>query len=119
MTVLAHLPPGLMLDIGAAAGGITKRMLESSPNSRVIAFEPFPGNYPHFDKIVGNDSRVTLTKAAVAAKAHKGRLFVSATVSGEKAGREWPDILPPASWSARMTSGAKRPSLSIRSASTT
>jgi FkbM family methyltransferase len=82
--ILAKLPPGLMLDVGAAAGGITKRMLERSPQSRVIAFEPFPGNYPHFAKIVGDDPRVTLIKAAVSNKARKGKLFVASTVTGSE-----------------------------------
>jgi precorrin-6B methylase 2 len=40
--VLAHLEPGLMLDVGAASGGTTALMLRRSPQSRVIAFEPFP-----------------------------------------------------------------------------
>ncbi len=86
--VLAQLPPGLMLDVGAAGGAVTKRMLHRSPQSHVIAFEPFPGNYPHFANIVGDDSRVTLMKVAVASEARRNKLFVAATVTGSEKGWE-------------------------------
>jgi len=54
-----------MLDVGAAAGSTTRQMLQNSPQSRVIAFEPFPGNFPHFERTIGGDPRVTFVKAAV------------------------------------------------------
>lgn len=53
--LLAHLPTGRMLDMGAAVGHYTKVMRRFSPSSPVTAFEPFPGNIPRFIKNVGPD----------------------------------------------------------------
>jgi len=86
--VLAHVPPGLMLDVGAAAGMMTKVMLTRSPRSTVIAFEPFPGNHPHFARVIGQDARVTLLKAAVASKAGSQSFRVGRTVTGAEKGWE-------------------------------
>jgi FkbM family methyltransferase len=47
--ILAHLEPGLCLDIGAAAGHETRRIaLAGGPGTSVVAFEPFPGNHKFF-----------------------------------------------------------------------
>ena len=86
--VLASLRPGLMLDVGAAAGMMTKTMLSRSPQSTVIAFEPFPGNHPHFARIVGDDPRVTLVKAAVGSKVGEQKFLVGRTVTGSEKGWE-------------------------------
>ena len=43
---LRSMKPGLMLDVGAAAGSKCVKMLAASPHSSVIAFEPFPGKSP-------------------------------------------------------------------------
>jgi FkbM family methyltransferase len=87
-SLLRHMESGLMLDVGAAAGMITKLMLEVSPTSHVIAFEPFPGNTPHFEKTVGQDSRVTLHKTAVCDQAGDVCFFVSSVVTGNERGWE-------------------------------
>lgn len=78
--LLAHLPPGLMLDVGAAGGALTKRMLWRSPESRVVAFEPFPGNHAHFHERIGDDPRVTLHRVAVAERAGRARFTVPQVV---------------------------------------
>lgn len=62
---LTRLPPGLCLDVGAAIGHTARKMRRRSPGSRVIAFEPFPANWPHFEKIHNTDPQVSLVKAAV------------------------------------------------------
>ncbi len=63
--LLPFVPAGRMLDIGAAVGHYTKVMRKFSPLSPVTAFEPFPGNIPHFKNNVGPDPRVTLVQKAV------------------------------------------------------
>lgn len=63
--ILPFVEPGLMVDCGAAIGGITAKIRQRSPNSRIIAFEPFPGNHVHFERRHGNDANITLYKAAV------------------------------------------------------
>ncbi len=63
---LAHLPPGMCVDVGAAAGMTVQSMLQASPNSTVIAFEPFPGNYPFLEAAINSDPRVKIVKKAVA-----------------------------------------------------
>jgi FkbM family methyltransferase len=62
---LSRLPPGLLLDVGAAVGGTTRKMRKRSPESRVMAFEPNPANWPHFERQHDGDERVRLIKAAV------------------------------------------------------
>ena len=64
--VLKLLEPGLCLDVGAAIGRATRRILNTNPASRVIAYEPFAGNFIHFARNVGDDARVTLRRVAVA-----------------------------------------------------
>ncbi len=69
-----------MVDCGAAVGGITAKIRANSPESPVIAFEPFPGNHEHFKKRHAGDPHVTLYKAAVGAKPGKASFFTPSTV---------------------------------------
>jgi FkbM family methyltransferase len=88
---LSALPPGLMLDVGAAAGTASARMLEFSPKSRVVAFEPFPGNHPFIDKKLGADARVVIVKQAVSNNNDPASFFVESTIThgtGKWAGME-------------------------------
>ncbi len=78
--VLGYLPPGLMLDVGAAVGMTTKLMLQHSPRSNVIAIEPFPGNHEHFRRRIGDDSRVTLLRMAATDTTEPQWFYVSGTV---------------------------------------
>lgn len=80
--VLAHLEPGLMLDVGAAAGIIVEKMLQASPASRVIAFEPFPGNMRFIRERLGKDPRVNIVQKAVSHSTGTAHFHVRATVSG-------------------------------------
>lgn len=82
--LLPHLPAGLFLDVGAAAGRFGRLMLEQSPESEVIGFEPFPGNHPYWEQQLGGDSRARLIKAAVADTRTSARFYVSSTVSGSE-----------------------------------
>ena len=78
--VLGHVPSGLMLDVGAAVGGTTELMLRHSPDSNVIAFEPFPGNHEHFLNRIGDDPRVVLHRKAVSNSQEDQWFYVSGTV---------------------------------------
>lgn len=80
--LLRHLEPGLLVDIGAAAGHITGTMLRASPQSRVVAYEPFSGNHGHFNAFIGDDERVELRRRAVGDRQTTSQLFVSSTVAG-------------------------------------
>ncbi|WP_165867686.1 FkbM family methyltransferase [Mesorhizobium sp. DCY119] len=86
--VLTHYPDGLMLDVGAAAGYTATMMIRASPNSRVIAFEPFPNNHRYFRETVGGDPRITLDTRAVSDKAGAATFNVPAVVGGSEAGWE-------------------------------
>lgn len=78
--IVPYLKPGLMVDCGAAVGGVTSKLRMLSPASRVIAFEPFPGNHAHFEHRHARDPQVTLYKAAVGAKRGKASFFTPSTV---------------------------------------
>lgn len=78
--ILPHIEPGLMVDCGAAVGGITAKLRQRSPESRVIAFEPFPGNHPHFERRHEADANVTLYKAAVGSARGKASFFTPSVV---------------------------------------
>jgi FkbM family methyltransferase len=87
--VLPHFGPGLMLDIGAGMGSYTRLMMNRSPGSRVISFEPFPGNWPHIAKMLASHDRYTLIKKAVSDNASESMFFnVAMTVKGTEQGWE-------------------------------
>lgn len=86
--ILRNMEPGTFLDVGAAAGEISRHMLRMSPGSNVIAFEPFPGNFPYFETNCGGDSRVKLYRTAVSDYTGEAEFFVSAVVNGSEPGWE-------------------------------
>ena len=67
--LLGRLEPGLCIDVGAAIGRTTWRMLDASPGSTVTAYEPFTGNHRYFNDLLGDDPRATLRPVAVADRA--------------------------------------------------
>ena len=81
--VVANLKPGLFLDVGAAAGKIT-RQLARVPGWRVQAYEPFEGNIPHFKRNTAKFGNVELYQCAVADFDGPGQLYVAATLTGEE-----------------------------------
>ncbi|WP_226573308.1 FkbM family methyltransferase [Acuticoccus sediminis] len=83
---IARLGDGLMLDIGAALGRRTKLMLRACPKGEVWAFEPYPGNWPHFEDLIGDDPRVRLFKAAVSDRAGHEAFHVGSKVEPGRAG---------------------------------
>ncbi|UOM32776.1 FkbM family methyltransferase [Acuticoccus sp. I52.16.1] len=89
---IARLGPGLMLDVGAAVGRRAKLMLRACPTGEVWAFEPFPGNWPHFQGVIGDDPRVRLFKAAASDRAGRERFHVGSVVEPGRGGR-WADLV--------------------------
>jgi FkbM family methyltransferase len=51
-------------------------MLGNSPQSRLIAFEPFPGNHPFIDAALGSDPRACVVKKAVADHGRPMKFYV-------------------------------------------
>ncbi len=86
--VVARMDPGLYLDVGAAAGKVTSRLVELSPTSRVLAFEPFEGNHPFLRSRVGHLTQVDVVEKAASDFDGPGLLYVSATLSGAEKGWE-------------------------------
>jgi FkbM family methyltransferase len=85
--LLSLIEPGIFLDIGASDGHMSALMLEKSPQSHVIAVEPFPANVQHMRDRLGSDSRVTIVPQAIYPYATEVRFAVASTVtdaSGER-----------------------------------
>ncbi len=86
--VLRYLDPDLMVDVGAATGYMTTTMLRMSPQSRVHAFEPFPGNHRFFTDHVAGDPRVTFDPRAVCDEDGQATFSVPSVVAGSEPGWE-------------------------------
>ena len=90
--ILSFLEPGVMVDVGAAMGDTTKKMLAANPTSQVFAFEPFPGNRAFMLKEFENDSRVKFIEKAAADKTTGFvNFYVPKVVEGNENG--WKDHL--------------------------
>lgn len=97
-SALKRLSPGLMLDVGAAAGFQARTMLKHSQGSHVLAFEPFAGNWHHFEKVINGtaeafpngahsvEEHVTLVKKAVTDHCRGVEFHVSHTVAADVGG---------------------------------
>lgn len=70
-----------MLDIGASNGNYTKHMLAKSPQSRVMAFEPFPGNLPILHKTLDGVAQAEIIEKAVSDDQTEMPFFVSSKVT--------------------------------------
>lgn len=75
---------GICLDVGAAAGFSSRRMLDANSNCSVVAFEPFEGNLPHFEENLKAYEKITLVKKAVSDFSGEGIFFVSSVVKGSE-----------------------------------
>jgi FkbM family methyltransferase len=82
---IAKLDGGLCIDGGAAAGTVTKLLLESE-KVRMIAFEPFPGNHAYYTSNVGDCARAKFYPVALGAVNGVGRFYVSRVVDGNQQG---------------------------------
>jgi FkbM family methyltransferase len=76
---------GLCIDGGAAAGHVTKILLANG-RCRVWAFEPFPGNIPHFERTIGTNPGARFFKSALGSFSGAGTFYVKRVVDGTQAG---------------------------------
>lgn len=75
----------LCLDVGAAAGIITKRIIESgSSKTQVMAFEPFPGNHSYFLENTRGYQGVLLVKKAVSNQSGSATFHVPSIVKDQQ-----------------------------------
>lgn len=89
---VADLAPRLCVDIGAAAGHTTRRLCEAmSAGGRVVAYEPFPGNLPHFRATTSTLTNVTLIQKAVSEKVGATEFYVDSVVHGTEPG--WQELI--------------------------
>ena len=84
-TLVGHFPPRLSLDVGAAMGTVAKQVQAACPEGRTICFEPWDGNMPYYQDMVGDVSNTTLIKKAVSDFNGPGVFFVPSVVKGDEA----------------------------------
>jgi FkbM family methyltransferase len=88
--ILPSLNPRLCVDVGAAMGSTAKKMHDAvAPrNGTVIAFEPFPGNFPFLSTLATEYPDVDVRTKAVSDTTGWEVLVVPQTVSGAEKGWE-------------------------------
>lgn len=87
--LIGYFHLGLCVDIGAAAGHTTKRIcLAGGADTKVVAFEPFPGNYQFFYEYTKGLGNVALIKKAVGRDVGMAEFIVPAVVQGTEPGWE-------------------------------
>lgn len=86
--LLKTLPIYISVDVGAADGGVAEKIKQASKMSRVICFEPFPGNWPYFEKRLKGVPGIALHKNAVDEVASTQIFTIPSTVKGTEKGWE-------------------------------
>jgi FkbM family methyltransferase len=87
--VIRYMPLGLCVDVGAAAGFLTRRIrLAGDNNTQVVAFEPFPGNHGFFLQSTHDLDNVKLIKKAVSDQVGITEFIVPSVVKGNEPGWE-------------------------------
>ncbi len=88
---LPLLKLNLCVDVGAAAGDITRQIrLAGGDDTQVVAYEPFPGNYEYFNRTTKDLDHVRLVKKALSDHIGSEEFIVHSVVQGEEAG--WEDF---------------------------
>jgi len=78
--LLGNFEPGLMVDVGAAAGHMTWLALKfMREGSYSVGFEPFPGNWQFYERTLANKP-AKLIKAAVSDQVGEVSFYVGSTV---------------------------------------
>lgn len=80
--LLSQLQPALCLDVGAAAGSTARAMRRAAPNTRVMAFEPFPGNWSFLEKAAAECGGIEIVRSAVSDRAGAQKFYVPSIVQG-------------------------------------
>ncbi|WP_416672052.1 FkbM family methyltransferase [Egbenema bharatensis] len=79
----------LCVDVGAAAGVITKKIKQAGTNeTKVLAFEPFEGNHQYFLKNTATLKNVELIPKAVSVQSGTAKFQVPSVVAGTERGWE-------------------------------
>jgi FkbM family methyltransferase len=88
--ILSCLDMDLCVDIGAAAGHVTQTLCRlGGANTKVVAFEPFPGNYQFFSRTTtGLPNEITLVKKAVSDEVGTAKFLIGSVVHGGEPGWE-------------------------------
>ena len=88
--VMSHINLCLCVDVGAAAGHITKKLCQvGGEKTRVVAFEPFIGNHQHFFNTTSNISNdIILVKKAVSDEIGTAEFIIPSVVQGTEPGWE-------------------------------
>ena len=87
--LIAYQDLKLCLDVGAAAGVTTQWIKEAgSDETRILGFEPFPGNHAYFLKNTESLSNVELVRKAASSETGTSSFRVLSTVQGNEQGWE-------------------------------
>ena len=84
--ILNDMKLSLCVDIGAAAGGHTQKICNAGDDkTKIVAFEPFPGNFTYFQETSANlKNDISLIKKAVSNKTGTAQFIVSSVVQGNE-----------------------------------
>ena len=96
MNLLGKLAPGLVVDVGAAAGFFIERISKYSPDCRFICFEPFPGNWPFLEKAAAVHGKSQIIRSAVDEKAGTASFFIASIAKPERKWVDYPGYSSPA-----------------------
>jgi FkbM family methyltransferase len=87
--ILGYLDLRLCVDVGAAAGEVTRRIrMAGGCNTRVVAFEPYAGNHVFFDRSIHGLDNIHLIKKAVTDRLGRATFTVPLVVQGIEQGWE-------------------------------
>lgn len=88
--IISHLNMKLCVDVGAAAGHSTQKLLDVGDQlTKVVAFEPYPGNHRFFEESnSAKENQVHLIKKAVSDNIGVVEFVVPSVVSGSESGWE-------------------------------
>ena len=87
--IIGYLDLDLCVDVGAAAGDVTRRLRHlGGRHTRVVAFEPFPGNHGFFYDSIRELQDVELVKKAVTDRIGRASFTVPSVVQGTEQGWE-------------------------------
>lgn len=77
ISVLRHLSPTTIVDVGANVGQFSLMASEIRPRARIFAFEPIPRAADRFEKVFAGNPLVTVTRCAIGATSRDDTLHLS------------------------------------------
>lgn len=76
-TVLSHLSPATIVDVGANVGQFSLMAAELHPAARIFAFEPIPRAADRFEAVFHGNPRVTVNRCAIGETQRSDTLHLS------------------------------------------